>query len=109
MAIPFAKVSVKKNSSNSLKISWKKVSGATSYSVYIAKTKNDKFKKVATVKSTNYILKKTKKRQDYYIYVKANGVKCGKKKYSSTKPKYQPVTLAWYGTKVYTYSKTIAN
>ena len=110
VVIPFAKTTVKKNSSNSLKISWKKISGATSYSVYVAKTKDDNFKKVATVKSTSYILKNTKKRQDYYIYVKANGVKCGKKKYASVKPQYQNVTLVWYGNyKLYTYTSTCKN
>ncbi len=105
VAVAQPKVTAKKKSNTSLKLTWKKISGAKSYSVYVAKEKNDKFKKVATVKSRSYILKKTKPYKDYYIYVKANGVKSGKKSYSSTSPVNQLVDNVYY----YKYSKSVTN
>lgn len=105
IAVAQPKVTATKKSNTSLKLTWKKISGAKSYSVYVAKEKNDKFKKVATVKSTSYILKKTKPYKNYYIYVKANGVKSGKKSYSSTSPVYQLVNQVSY----YKYSKGATN
>lgn len=90
------KVTASKKSNTSVKLKWKKISGATSYTIYMRKETGDNFKKVATVKSTSYVLKKTKPRTNYYIYVKANGVKSGKKKYSSTKPVNQSITEVWY-------------
>lgn len=105
IAVAQPKVTAAKKSNTSLKLTWKKISGAKSYSVYVAKEKNDKFKKVATVKSTSYILKKTKPCKNYYIYVKANGVKSGKKSYSSTSPVYQQVDQVYY----YKYSNGASN
>ena len=88
------KVTAKKKSKSSVTLKWKKITGAKSYSVYM--WKEDKFKKVATVKSTSYTLKKLKPRTDYYIYIKANGVKSGNKKYSSTRPVNRSITEIWY-------------
>lgn len=96
IAIARPKVTATKKSNTSLKLSWKKISGAKSYTIYVAKEKNDKFKKVATVKTTSYTLKKTKYYHYYYIYVKANGVKSGKKTYSSTEAVYAPITQVYY-------------
>lgn len=96
IAIARPKVTAAKKSNTSLKLSWKKISGAKSYSVYLAKGKNYKFKKVATVKSTSYTLKQTRYSTDYYVYVQANGVKSGKKKYSSTKAVWQSITQVYY-------------
>lgn len=61
--------------------------------------------RIYTVKSTSYVLKKTQPYKNYYIYVKANGVKSGKKTYSSTKPEYQTIDNVHY----YKYSKTVSN
>lgn len=70
--------------STNVKIKWSKVSGAKSYTVYYRNKTTGKFKKVATVKGTSYTLKNAKKYKNYYIMVKANKVKVGKKSYSST-------------------------
>lgn len=99
------KVTASKKNNSSLNLRWAKISGAKSYTVYMAKEKNDRFKKVATVKSNKYTLKKLKPYKDYYIYVKANGVKSGKKSYSSTKAVYHPITNVYY----YKNSKNVYN
>ena len=102
------KATAKKKSNSSVTLKWNKISGAKSYSVYI--WKEDKFKKAATVKSTSCTLKNLKPRTDYYIYVKANGVKSGNKKYSSTKPVNRSVTEIWYSdhnSYISNYYKTI--
>lgn len=59
------KVTVKKNK-NSLILSWKKVKGATSYTIY---KDNKKFK---TTKLTKYSVKSLKKGKTYRFYVVAN-------------------------------------
>lgn len=69
-----------------LKISWKKISGAKSYTVYLSSNNGKSFKKKGTTKKSSYSIKNLKRYKDYYVYVAANGVKSGKKKYSSTKP-----------------------
>lgn len=96
VVVAHPKVTASKKSNSSLNLKWSKISGAKSYTIYLAKEKNDNYKKVATVKSNKYTLKKLKPYKDYYIYVKANGVKSGKKSYSSTKAKYQPITNVYY-------------
>ena len=71
-----------------INISWKKVKGATSYSVYVSKGYSTTgAKKVKTTKSLSYKLKKYKnkaisKKAAYTIYVVANK-KVGKKTYKS--------------------------
>ncbi|MCR0248278.1 Ig-like domain-containing protein [[Clostridium] innocuum] len=62
--------SVKKASRASLKISWKKVSGANKYYLYRSTTKKGKKTKVATVKGTTYTHKYIAGRR-YYYHVKA--------------------------------------
>lgn len=59
-------VSVKKASRASLKISWKKVSGANQYYVYRSFSKNGKKYKIATVKGTSYTHKYIPGKQYYY-------------------------------------------
>lgn len=70
------KVTVKR-SSGKLSLSWKKVPKATKYEVYVSYSKNDGYKKVATLssKKTSYTVKKFKgskisKNKTYYVYVK---------------------------------------
>lgn len=72
--------------SQNVKIKWDKVSGAKSYTVYLSTKESSGYKKKATVKGTSYVIKNNKNYTDYYVYVVANGVKCGKKKLNSTKP-----------------------
>lgn len=62
--------SVKKASRASLKISWKKVSGANQYYLYRSTSKKGKKTKVATVKGTAYTHKYIAGRR-YYYHVKA--------------------------------------
>lgn len=70
-----------------VKASWKKVSGATNYTIYMSDKSKSGYKKVATTKSTAYTLKKygkknMKKGKTYYVYVIANK-KVGGKTYKS--------------------------
>lgn len=74
-----------------LTISWNKIKGATSYSVYVSTKEKSGYKKVATVKSSksSYTLKKFKKakinpKKKYFVYVVANK-KVGKITYNSGK------------------------
>ncbi|MBD5106294.1 MAG: fibronectin type III domain-containing protein [Lachnospiraceae bacterium] len=71
-------------SGTDVKLTWTKVSGAKSYTVYRSNKATGKYKKVATVKGTSYTMKKLAKYKYYYVYVKANKVKVGKKSYNST-------------------------
>lgn len=75
--------------SNNIKITWGKVAGAKSYTVYRSTSKNGKYKKVKTVKGTSWTTSQSANGKWYYYYVKANGVKVGKKKYNSTSMKTQ--------------------
>ncbi|MBQ7065489.1 MAG: fibronectin type III domain-containing protein [Lachnospiraceae bacterium] len=77
-------ISLTSRYSTNVKIKWSKVSGAKSYTVYYRNKATGKFKKLATVKGTSYTIKNAKKYKNYYIMVKANKVKIGKKSYSST-------------------------
>lgn len=69
--------------SSKLKISWSKVKGATSYTVYMSTKKNSGYKAVKTLKKTSYTAtrfkkKKLSRKKTYYVYVVANK-KVGKK------------------------------
>lgn len=80
------KVGLKK-SGKKLKITWKKVSGAKNYTVYMSTSKTGGYKKLTTTKKRAYTAKKFKKKKlnkkkTYYVYVVANR-KEGKKTYKS--------------------------
>lgn len=74
----------KKVTKSAYKISWKKVSKATSYAIY-KKTGNGSYKKIKTVsaKNTSYTVKKLKAGKTYKFYVKAIR-KSGKNSYTGT-------------------------
>lgn len=82
-------VSLKKSGSNKIKTSWKKVTGATGYTIYLGTTSgysssNVKYKKIGTTKKTSYDIKtKLKKNKYYYVRVIPN-YKKGKTTYSGT-------------------------
>lgn len=80
-----------------MKLSWNKVSGAASYTIYYSSSYKGKLKKLATVKGSSYTWMKLKKSKTYYVYVKANNVKFGTKKYSSTTAKNQKIYSFWIG------------
>lgn len=60
--------SVKKTSPTSVRVSWKKVAGATGYAVYRSDTKNGPYKKVAVVGSAQSCVDKNLKRGKTYYY-----------------------------------------
>ena len=81
-----SKASLVSNNKNKVKIKFNKISGAKSYTIYLSTNGGTKFKKVGTTKSTTYTISKSFTRyKNYYVYVAANGVKCKKKSYNSTK------------------------
>ena len=81
---------VKKASRASLKISWKKVSGANKYYLYRSSTKKGKKTKVATVKGTTYTHKYIAGRR-YYYHVKAAST--NKYKYKTSGDVYKRQTF----------------
>lgn len=75
--------------STDITLSWKKMRGAKSYTIYISDKKKSGYKKVGTTKKNSFVItkfkKKTLKNKKYYVYVVANG-KYNKKKLKSTVP-----------------------
>lgn len=85
--IPRATITNKSLKSGKVKVTWKKVSGAKSYTVYLSSNNGQSFKKVGTTKKNSYTINKSLARyKDYYVYIQSNNVKYKGKKYSSTKP-----------------------
>lgn len=92
----------------SVKLKWKKVSGAAGYYVYRYTKSNNKYKRIAAVKSTSYNVKKLKAGTTYRYTVKAykkkgkkvTAGKMSKKLTLSTKPsKVKGLTSRVYDTK----------
>lgn len=81
-----------------IKISWGKVKGSNSYSVYISRKPTTGYCKVGTTKKKNYVVKKykglsLKAGKSYYIRVLSNK-RAGKSKYTSfISNKYKKVTV----------------
>lgn len=69
------KIKAKKKSNSKVKVSWKKVDGATKYTVYRATSKNGKYKSIGTAKGGSYTDKTVKKGKKYFYQVVANGTK----------------------------------
>lgn len=68
------KLTAKSVNTTSIKLNWKKVKKATGYQVYIASTKNGKYKKAATIKkgsTVTYTKKKLKSNKRYWFKVRA--------------------------------------
>ncbi len=76
-ALSKAKIAKISKSSKGVVLKMSKVTGATKYTIYRATSKNGKYKKLATTKSTSYTDKTAKKGKTYYYKVKANGVNSG--------------------------------
>ncbi|MGN0152834.1 MAG: hypothetical protein ACI4A3_00165 [Lachnospiraceae bacterium] len=68
------------------KITWSKVTGASSYTVYLSKDGGIKYKKYATTSSRSMTISNMTLSKKYYVYVVANNVKYKGKKLKSTKP-----------------------
>lgn len=65
------KLKAKKVSGKKVRLSWKKVNGASGYKVYRATKKNGKYKLVKTMKTVKFTDKKVKKNKTYYYKVRA--------------------------------------
>ncbi|WP_397536776.1 fibronectin type III domain-containing protein [Rummeliibacillus pycnus] len=83
-------VTVKATSTTKISISYKKVTGATSYQIYRANSKSGNYKHIVTTKNTSYTNSKLKSSTKYYYKVRAIK-KAGKKTYYS---KYSTVKSA---------------
>lgn len=86
--VPMPKISVKRAGNGKIKVTWNKVAGAKSYTVYKATAKSGKygkFKKAKTVTGKSCTISGFKTYVDYGVYVQADKVKVGKKKVNSTK------------------------
>jgi uncharacterized protein YkwD len=68
-------VTVGTRTKNSIKLTWTKVSGATSYVVYRSTNQKTGFKKVLTTKNRSFTNTKLKVGTKYYYYVKATNGK----------------------------------
>ena len=69
------------------KIKWSSVEGAKKYTLYRATSKNGKYKKVGTAKTTSYKDKSLNRGKTYYYKVKANGTDSNSKKSNYAKVK----------------------
>ena len=81
-----ASVKAARASSSSIKLTWKKVSGASGYEVYRATKKTGTYSKVTTIKkgsTVSYTNKKLTKGKTYYYKVRAYRTVSGKKVYGS--------------------------
>ncbi|MEA4923553.1 MAG: InlB B-repeat-containing protein [Eubacteriaceae bacterium] len=99
---PVAPKSVKAKTKDrySVKVSWKKSTGATSYKVYKATKKTGKYKLVGTVKGTSKTVKKLKANKKYWFKVRAinkAGHATSKAVYAKTKK--EPVSFTVKNTK----------
>lgn len=89
--VPQAKISkLQKVSTNKIRVTWKKVSGAKNYTIYKTTNSGKSYKKVKTVssKTTSYTVSGFKKGSKNGVVIVANKVKVGKKRYNSTKSYY---------------------
>lgn len=89
--VPQAKISkLQKVSSNKIRVTWKKVSGAKNYTIYKTTNSGKSYKKVKTIssKTTSYTVSNFKKGSKNGVVIVANKVKVGKKRYNSTKSYY---------------------
>ena len=87
-----------------VKVSWKKVSGATGYTVYLSTKSNSGYKKVGTTKKTSLVIKKKlKDYKNYYVRVVPNKKVKKKGTFSGTRPNSNFYSNAFRITKKYYY------
>ncbi len=79
------KISKITSKSKKATLTWKKVSGASGYEVYMATSKKGKYKKITTVgsRTSKYTKSSLKKKKTYYFKIRAYRTVNGKKVYSS--------------------------
>ena len=79
------KLTVKASAKKQVKLSWKKVPGASGYEIYRATGKSGKYRKIITIKkvaTVSYMDKKLTAKKTYYYKVRAYRTVKGKKVYS---------------------------
>ena len=88
-AVPQPKITSKNSDvhKNSVKLKWKKVKGATKYTIYMSKSRNSGYKKIATVNGskTSYVVSKLNTIDNTYYFKIVTTAKFGKKKKVSQK------------------------
>lgn len=98
------KVTLKKSGTKTINVSWQKIKGATSYTVYRSTSASTGFKKIKTVKGSKLTNKGLNPNKTYYYYVVANGVKVNKKTYKSTAAENREIAyVSYYGKTAYLY------
>ncbi len=98
---------LQKVAGNKIKASWKKVKGATGYTVYVSTKYNGKYKKMATTKKTSVTLKKAIKKKSYYYVRIVPNYKKGKKTYHATvnsNAQYSAYAYMYSSGRFYSYS-----
>jgi hypothetical protein len=85
------KVKAKTATTKSVKLSWKKSSGATGYIIYMSTSKKGKYKQVGKTTKNSIVIKKLKKNKKYYFKVKSY------KKIKGQKVSYSKLTKAVQG------------
>lgn len=79
-------VTLASGKSKQVKVSWKKISGASGYEIYYSTKKDGSYKKAKTItsgKTVTYTQKKLKSGKKYYYSVRAYRTVNGKKVYGS--------------------------
>ena len=93
------RLKLKQSGSRSIQLSWQKIKGATSYTIYRSTSASTGFKKIKTVTGTKYTDKGLNSKKTYYYYVVANGVKVNGKATKTTKATNREIA--------YLYSKKV--
>lgn len=97
--VPQAKVTkVQKVGTDKCKYTWKKVSGAKSYTIYRTTNGGKKYKKIKTVSknTTSYVVPGVKANNDKYgVWIRADKVKVGKKKVNSSRSYYTSLEIIY--------------
>ena len=91
-------VTAKAASSTSIKLTWKKVSGATGYTVYRAASKSGKYTKLTATTSLSYTDKKVTSGKTYYYKVVATGKQASYKSAAGTASAAAVHTHKWENT-----------
>lgn len=95
-----------RKSGKSLKASWKKVSGAKDYTVYVANKYTGKYKKLTTTKKTYCTITKSLKKGKYYYVRIVPNMKVGRTTYKAVLNSKRVYSgYAWYSKygRLYTY------
>lgn len=93
-----------KKSGNKLKASWKKVPGASGYTIYMSNKYNSGYKKMGTTKKTSYTINKKLQKGKYYYVRVVPYYKKGKTYAATVNSKTQYSAYAYYYKSGHFYS-----